>query len=643
MPDSLEKELDASVCPSVTTTPGGAIQPHGALLAVDPQWRCVRAASANLAELTGMKASDALGQSPAWLLGTSALESLALGLETGQASAEAMSVPLLANTQRRRLHLSAHATERGILLELEPQAAESGSLSGLGVFWSARIAASTEERETLVLLLQALRALTGFTTAAAVRLQDGNPHHESIEDPACTSHSDIVPHRALPPLPGLLTDSGALHLIANARARPARLLVAGAETLDLSRAILRPATQVQREYLQQCQSRAMLSLGLYDAGQLQALVVCQARRPHYLAPPRRHLLLQLAQLAAQRYVLLRERRESQRRKRLLDTFDQPTPHPPLSRPVETLLAAGADWLHHLDACGMGLVYQGKCLGLGLRPEDTELVQLGRLLDARDLARQGHSLALDRDDIASRLPQVKVDRLLAAPLGGPVSSAGWLMLFRQAGSEPPSRPWQAGERETAAELGRRLASHIAVWRAQRRCRRLGERNARLRQLAYHDPVTCVANRHRIEQLLEEQLTTTERHRLPCSVMLLDVDHFKRVNDMHGHEAGDRVLRLVARQIQARLRITDHVGRWGGEEFVIVAPGCGLDEAHELAERLCRQLGDTPMPPAGRVTASIGVTTWRPGDTPRRLVKRADRAMYLAKREGRARVCTLVDDD
>ncbi|MCC5857779.1 MAG: diguanylate cyclase [Ectothiorhodospiraceae bacterium] len=186
-------------------------------------------------------------------------------------------------------------------------------------------------------------------------------------------------------------------------------------------------------------------------------------------------------------------------------------------------------------------------------------------------------------------------------------------------------------QTAAQHYRLLHERRAYLRARKE---LATRNARLKRLAHTDPVTLVANRHRMEQLLEQEVQAAVRDRQPCSLLLLDIDRFKQVNDRHGHEVGDQVLRRMAREIQQRLRSSDLLGRWGGEEFLVIAPDCTLAQARWLARRLCRDIAMREVAPVGRVTLSIGVTSVLPDDTPQRLVRRADLAMYRAKHAGRA---------
>ena len=153
---------------------------------------------------------------------------------------------------------------------------------------------------------------------------------------------------------------------------------------------------------------------------------------------------------------------------------------------------------------------------------------------------------------------------------------------------------------------------------------------LRGLALTDSLTGLRNRRSMQEQLNALTALHRRHATPLSALLLDVDHFKHVNDDHGHEQGDRVLRDIADRIAARVRAEDVAGRWGGEEFLVLTPGTEAAAALRLAEDLRASIGE-----AG-ATVSIGVAGLRDGMTPADLVREADDAMYAAKAAGRDRV-------
>jgi two-component system cell cycle response regulator len=174
-------------------------------------------------------------------------------------------------------------------------------------------------------------------------------------------------------------------------------------------------------------------------------------------------------------------------------------------------------------------------------------------------------------------------------------------------------------------------------------RIMEHEDRLRAQATFDTLTGLLNRRAITDFAEAELSRTLREDARLSVIMLDVDHFKSINDTYGHDVGDQALQLVADTMTICLRSCDRVGRWGGEEFLVVLPGAAQDEAAAVGERIRHALATTPLPLADgselSLTASLGVATTIPcthTDLPP-LVQAADEALYTAKRTGRNRVC------
>ncbi|QZN84546.1 diguanylate cyclase [Cellulomonas sp. C5510] len=161
-------------------------------------------------------------------------------------------------------------------------------------------------------------------------------------------------------------------------------------------------------------------------------------------------------------------------------------------------------------------------------------------------------------------------------------------------------------------------------------------ASMREMAYRDALTGAANRRRLEEELAYQARVVGSG-LDVALVYLDLDRFKLINDTLGHAVGDRVLVAVAHTLEQQVRSGDLVARLGGEEFVVVAPGMGLGDAREMAERLRGLLPGAVQRAADvHVTASLGVTSLRPGEDPSTAIERVDALMYRAKRSGRDRV-------
>jgi len=166
--------------------------------------------------------------------------------------------------------------------------------------------------------------------------------------------------------------------------------------------------------------------------------------------------------------------------------------------------------------------------------------------------------------------------------------------------------------------------------------LDEKNQALEILSVTDRLTGLANRRKLEAAIQTELLRARRYGKPFSVIMLDVDRFKVINDTHGHQQGDDVLMQLAALLRRNARETDVVGRWGGEEFLIICPETNLHLVAALAERYRHELEQHDFGPVGKVTSSFGVATMHEGDDLATLVRRADEALYRAKQSGRNRV-------
>ena len=188
-----------------------------------------------------------------------------------------------------------------------------------------------------------------------------------------------------------------------------------------------------------------------------------------------------------------------------------------------------------------------------------------------------------------------------------------------------------------------AQHQSISEAEQALCAAEQMNAQLRlavasleQLASTDRLTNAWNRRRFEEAVESEIHRFHRYGHPLSLMMLDIDHFKKVNDTYGHQEGDRVLKQVAERIFASIRKSDSLTRWGGEEFIVLTPNTGLAYASILAERIRANIAIQAVGDVGTVTVSIGVAEYFPTSSSKDWLERADRAMYTAKREGRNRI-------
>lgn len=236
-----------------------------------------------------------------------------------------------------------------------------------------------------------------------------------------------------------------------------------------------------------------------------------------------------------------------------------------------------------------------------------------------------SFLTSRDGIEDEAPEL--DQLVTLPLSlGPEPFGALIISSREATALGRDR----------LRILTSAANHLAL--AMRNSLEFRKTKAR----ADHDGLTRISNRHNFDMRLREEMKRHQRHQDELSLMMLDLDYFKSVNDTYGHQAGDMVLKEVGRILQKTLRESDFPARYGGEEFVVILPQTREDQAWTLAERLRDVIGQTVFRVQRkrfRVTASIGIAGVKPGALakPESLIFKADQALYLAKASGRNMVC------
>ncbi len=245
-----------------------------------------------------------------------------------------------------------------------------------------------------------------------------------------------------------------------------------------------------------------------------------------------------------------------------------------------------------------------------------------LLDIEMPGLDGHQVLarLKADESLSDIPVVF--------LTGRTSTAEMVAGLRAGAHDYLKKPFES------AELIARISGAVRIKRLQDELRL---RNDELDRLSRIDPLTAIFNRRHIDEQLEKQTSSAQRHGQPLTVLMIDVDHFKLVNDTEGHPGGDAVLREIASRLTGVLRAEDLLGRWGGEEFIVVAPQTDDIGASCLAERARHAIAAAPIAIRDHlvsVTISVGCASG--SDTGHALVKRADEALYVAKADGRNRV-------
>ncbi|MCX7786769.1 MAG: GGDEF domain-containing protein [Spirochaetes bacterium] len=223
----------------------------------------------------------------------------------------------------------------------------------------------------------------------------------------------------------------------------------------------------------------------------------------------------------------------------------------------------------------------------------------------------------------------LDKTIVFELFNPVDDR-WYQLQEKVITWPDGRTTKYSIAVDITEL-KETQNRLAEAHAQ-----LALKNKMLEKLSITDSLTGLYNRLKIDEVLEITLYAAKRYGRTFSLLLIDIDHFKNVNDRFGHLVGDKVLKQMTEVFRSQIRKTDHLGRWGGEEFLIVAEDTDLQAAGQLAEKLRKAVESAFFPEVGTVTISLGVATWRDSDDRITIVQRADNALYKAKESGRNQI-------
>jgi len=697
-PDVPLSELEKALaeCAGEPVHTPGAIQPFGVLLCLDAKLERVLQVSANVADILGLSVADCLGARTEAVLGKALLGRLQRGLAQTQALPGALTLTRKLDGESRRLHVAAFRTghegagEGLVLVELEPM--ETGTryrwLSRVNE-WLGRLVRTTNQVDVMNGLARAVRDITGYDRVLVYRFDprwNGEVIAEDRNDqlPALLGHH--FPASDIPPQVRALYERNPIRVIANAQAASVRLEPPlnplNGQPLDLTASSLRGASPVHCEYLRNMGVGAACSVAIHSDAGLWGLVACHSKAPATLSPSGRDSALTLVQVAGQRLFLLKAQAESRYREQIHES--------------RVLLAKGVQsrqspsdlvrdyapaWLELFDACGLVLVYRKDLIRLGNTPEADWLARLVVWLERTHAEPEPWS-TVSLADAGFPLEQerpIPCCGLLAMPLVIDMDTRGWLLFFRPEQAETRawagqpqkelnyeqgkarlspresfatwheevkgrSRAWRSAELRAVRDLG----DDLAVIESAHEISRLNESlklerealaraNGNLRELAHTDTLTGTMNRYRIEHQVQIALANAQRYGQPLSLLLFDIDHFKQVNDTLGHEAGDQVLKGLVHCVETNLREGDQLGRWGGEEFLVLVPNTCSAEAVVLGERLRHEIEITDFDLRQAITVSVGVAEWRPNDSLKSLLERADRAMYKAKKNGRNRVC------
>lgn len=669
--DGRELEAALKACEREPVHIPGAIQPHGALIAMDDELRQVRQVSANLESILGVPVTDALAMTPERLFTRRWLDQIRIQLDSPDRYG-ALIVSLRIRGQARRFRLLPYRSGSRVVAELEPISGHPERwLFGALADWQADLSGHASREGLLGALTALVRKLAGYDRVMVYRFDEdwnGSVVAESLADGADSYFGHHFPASDIPAQVRRLYSIKRVRDIPDAAAGPVPLVPAidpaDDSALDLSHGILRAVAPIHASYLANMGVVASMSIALHLDGRLWGLLACHATSPNILAPALRDALRAMVQTACFQLELIQAREEAALIQRANESRDVLVDQRGgFSEPEELLARHGRDWLQVFRAGGAVLAAGDQSAGVGTVPDMESIDGIVAWLNKHHSGDPAwSSRELGRTELGELCDPAQAAGLLAVPLPIRTPRDAWLLLFRPEKAETriwagnpeksidsksgrlsprqsfdswketvrgKSPPWLPVELRAATDL----ASDLAVLIAAGEISRL---NQRLERLATSDHLTGLWNRYRMEQAIDQEVSVAERYGRPCALVMFDIDHFKRFNDTWGHDAGDEVLVSVARTVSTYMRETDLAGRWGGEEFIVLAASTGLDGATQLAGRLRAAIEALDIRDYGRVTASFGVAVHRKGEASRDMVKRADLALYAAKEDGRNRV-------
>ncbi|MDT8310377.1 MAG: diguanylate cyclase [Methylophaga sp.] len=658
-----------------------AIQPQGMLFRFDISLSQLKQVSANLAHYLGVSVDVALQSSGQDLLGSKLHTRLQVALHNQQRLPAAMVINRQVAGHYQRFYVMAYRSSDDVVVEFEPlsRAGEQRLLPVINE-WLTRLSVTREVSDLLQTLTQGVQAVTGFERVMLCEFDhDG---HRTVIAESCrqAKHSLLgfrLPADNIPKMVRERYIDNPLRSIPDVSAVPVALVPEHDKRLpllDMTSGYLRAISLQHKTYLDSIAVKATLNIAMHNHKGLWGLLVGHHFVPLALSPAERDAAYNLVQMASQRLFLLQHLQEIAFLQQVMDSRELLSDERGLiSQPGELFEAHGRGWLQLFGLCGMALVYGDS---INCYAETLDVYEIDIVANWLNQQQYHNDKVWCSDQLSSTPLDNLVDLrdragLMAVRLPGEADKKGWMLIFRKATLRQyrwlssrdlltthaqgelvrlPDMPnevwletitnksasWLKIEQKAAMDLAEDLTVAINVNEIALLNKRLQRANLQLKEIAHTDSLTQIWNRYRIEQAIDAELSAAERYGRPCSILLFDVDDFKPVNDEHGHETGDDVLKRLAAEVHGQLRGTDFLGRWGGEEFIVLASNNQLNEAGNLAERLRKHIANINFPDVGTVTISIGVAQWRIGESRRTLLERADKAMYQAKQTGRNRV-------
>lgn len=676
--------LDLSGCEHEPIQIPGLIQPHGVLFVVDAREDLILQAGGDTAGLLGHE-GPVVGRKLREIIGRR-LEDVFEGAEATPSRRPLSLGRLGLGNSSVEFTVVAHQGREGIIVEVLPAAPAENADRAL-----ARIRAAADRMEAASELLDACgiaaretRRVTGYDRVMVYQfMSDGSGRviAEERDEQLKPFLNHRYPATDIPVQARELYRQNRLRVIPAVDYTPLPILPASSpvtgEPLDMTHCTLRSVSPVHIKYLKNMGVAASMSVSLLVRGELWGLIACHNSQPKPICYEAQETCAHLGQILS-REVRVREELERASVARRLDRAREAALQAlrASDKPLDVLLALGPDLQGIVRSDGMAAKSQGIVVTNGDTPTEEQVQKLADWLEDRI-----HGIdCFSTDRLAENYPEASTfapnaHGLVAVVLPGDsplvliwfrpewVEEVNWAGNPHEPASRDPgtgtlnprrsfaswketvrgrSRPWEPVDLESAEQFGQRAAFLLQQHRIVQLNHGLEQANARLAAIATTDGLTGIANRRAFDERLEIEWKRLQRTGGTLALIILDVDYFKKFNDLYGHPTGDECLKSIAGVLGNGRRAADLAARIGGEEFALLLPDNDANGAMQVAEMVrsgIEALGIAHAEaPGGVVTASIGFAVAEPTESqePASLIAAADKALYEAKKRGRNRI-------
>ncbi|RUO36021.1 hypothetical protein CWE13_10810 [Aliidiomarina shirensis] len=544
-----------------------------------------------------------------------------------------------------------------------------------------KLRSCTTHHDLINTLTRLIQEISGYDRVMIYQFDpewNGKVIAESVRLPFTSMNNHHFPASDIPAQARAMYSINPIRVIPDVNADPEPLHIINApkntDPVNLSTGLLRAVSPLHMQYLRNFGVSASTSIGIFNEDQLWGLVACHHSKPLAIDRRIRRLLVRTVEFAAERLWLIHSRNVERYMVTVQNAREQLSASADNKHSSHELVSEHAEsWCKLFRSDGISYLHNGDMTTYGETPDESVISAMVQWLDKNhrtSLFWHSHMLI---EDLPGILPDdSRFAGLLAVPLKSDEPSPSYLLLFRLGQNEVrtwagkpekhavetstgtmlgprksfeiwrdeisgKSRPWRTAQLYAARDIARDLLIVADSMQLNLLNEQLADANKNLEKLASFDDLTGIFNRRRMEERLESEVKAAQRYNKRFGILLFDLDKFKSINDTYGHNIGDQILEQVCAAVTGTLRDTDKFGRWGGEEFLIIAPETGMPELMLFAERVRAAVENMKHENLPEVTISIGVAEFKGDKRWDDMIDRADKAMYRAKENGRNQAC------